>query len=334
MKVAIIGASGFTGLELIKMVHTHPRFVLHTVATTSGDDTIDSLHPALKDVILGEVEKVDLDQIGESCDLIFLAVPHKTAMDLVKQLMHYDCKIVDLSADYRLELERYEKNYCPHTDPEHLKDAVYGLPELNGEAIKKARLVANPGCYPTSAILAIAPFSSYLSEDRSVIVDAKSGVSGAGKKCSETTHFVSIHENLFAYNPLGHRHGPEIEEKVSILSQRAIKVHFVPHLVPVTRGMLSSVYLELNQDIDAKAVLEAFYKDHYFVRIVESPAQMKRVAGTNFCDIYIKQEGQTLFLSSAIDNLLRGASSQAMVNANLMCGFDANMGVPTLAYAP
>lgn len=334
MKVAIVGASGFTGLELIKIIHTHPKFELSYVATTTGDTTIEVLHSALKDVVRGNVEKVDLDFIAKNCELVFLAVPHKTAMDLVSKLMKSGIKIVDLSADYRLELDTYIANYCEHSDAQNIKNSVYGLPEFYAQEIKKAQLVANPGCYPTSVLLALAPFALLLKKDAPIYIDAKSGVSGAGKKCVDTTHFVSINENMFAYAPLDHRHGAEIKEKLGFLNNKENKVHFVPHLVPITRGMLSSVYLELDETIDAKSVLQEYYKEHYFVRICDEPVSMKQVSGTNFCDIFVKQEGQTLFISSAIDNLLRGASSQAVVNANLMVGNEADLGIPIIAYAP
>lgn len=334
MKVAIIGASGFTGLELIKIIHTHPKFELSYVATTTGDTTIEALHPALKDVVQGDVAKVDLDFIGKNCELVFLAVPHKTAMDLVSKLMKSGIKIVDLSADYRLELDTYVAHYCEHSDKENIKNSVYGLPELYAEHIKKAHLVANPGCYPTSALLALAPFANALKKDAPIFIDAKSGVSGAGKKCVETTHFVTVNENMFAYAPMEHRHGAEIKEKLGFLNDKENKVHFVPHLVPITRGMLASVYLELDKSVDAKSLLQEYYKEHYFVRVCDEPVSMKQVSGTNFCDIYVKQDGKTLFISSAIDNLLRGASSQAVVNANLMVGYEADLGIPIMAYAP
>ena len=334
MKVAIVGASGFTGLELIKIIHSHPKFELSYVATTTGDTSVEKLHPALQGVITGDVQKVDLDYISDHCEMVFLAVPHKTAMELVERLMQSNIKVVDLSADYRLELETYEQKYCPHTDAKNIKNSVYGLPEIYAEDIKKARLVANPGCYPTSALLALAPFAKILKKDAPIFIDAKSGVSGAGKKCVDTTHFVTINENMFSYAALDHRHGAEIKEKLGYLNGAVNQVHFVPHLVPITRGMLSSIYLQVDDTIDAKQLLRDYYKDEYFVRICDNPVDMRQVSGTNFCDIYVKQEGNTLFVSSAIDNLLRGASSQAVVNANLMSGFDAKLGIPVIAYVP
>ncbi len=333
-KVGIIGASGYTGLELIKLVLAHPYFELSYVSTSEGGCKLSELHPALLDVYECDVLKADAVSAAEKSDLVFLALPHKTAMEYVKELMKSDVKIVDLSADYRLEQDRYEAHYCEHIDAANLDKSVYGLPELHREEIKKAQLVANPGCYPTSAILGILPFVKYLKAGSDIIVDAKSGVSGAGKKCTENTHYVSINDNLFAYNPLGHRHGPEIFEKISLKTDKAFQVQFVPHLVPATRGMLSSVYLQLDEEIDALSLLQEYYKDEKMVRVRSHPADMKSVTGTNFCDVFVKQSGTLLFISSAIDNLLRGASSQAIANANLMCGYEEATGLPTLAYVP
>lgn len=331
IRVGIVGASGYTGLELIKILINHPIFTLNYIATSEGGTTVDTLHRSLKDVYTCAIERASCSDIAQSCDLVFLALPHKTAMAYVKELRLLGVKIVDLSADYRLELKRYEAHYTHHIDSEGLTQSVYGLPELNREAIKRASLVANPGCYPTSAILAILPFMPYIKKESAIVIDAKSGVSGAGKKLSDATHFVSINENIHAYSPLHHRHFPEIAEKLSIDEER---IHFVPHLIPLTRGMLSSVYLHVEGDFDAKAVAQAFYKDAYFVRVIDTTSDVKSVAGTNFCDIFVQKRGEMLFISSAIDNLLRGASSQAVVNANLMCGLDENLAIPSIAYVP
>ncbi len=333
-KIGIIGASGYTGLELIKLVLAHPSFELSYVSTSTGGMKLSELHPALLGVHECDVVKADSAKAAVEADLIFLALPHKTAMAYVKELLTTEVKVVDLSADYRLTLERYEENYCPHIDADNLKKSVYGLPELYRDEIKNAQLVANPGCYPTSAILGILPFVQYIKDGSDIIIDAKSGVSGAGKKLSESTHFVNINDNMYAYNPFAHRHGPEIFEKLSSKTEKNFRVNFVPHLVPVTRGMLSSMYLSVDENIDAEALLSEYYKDEKLVRVRSNPVDMKSVAGTNFCDIYVKQSGSLLFISSAIDNLLRGASSQAVANANLMCGNDESLGLPTLAYVP
>jgi len=332
IKVGIVGVSGYTGLELVKMLLNHKHFEVTYLATTQGADDITKLHPSLQTIFSQKVEVADVDTIVKNCELVFLAVPHKSAMELVKPLMQSDIKIVDFSADYRLTQELYEKAYCPHTDVDNLKNSVYALIELYREEIKKARLVAGPGCYPTASLLGLAPFLKVITS--SVFIDAKSGVSGAGKKLSDVTHFVNVNENMFAYAPFEHRHGVEISQKVALLGREDLEVFFVPHLIPSTRGMLASIYCSVEEDIDAIALLQEFYKDEAFIRIRTEPVSMKDVAGTHFCDIYVKQQGTTLFIESAIDNLLRGASSQALAAANLMCGIDEGEGIPLIAYAP
>jgi N-acetyl-gamma-glutamyl-phosphate reductase len=331
INVGIVGATGYTGLELVKILVKHPNFNLAYIANSEGGTTINKLHPSLNGVCENEVKKANIDEIAESCALVFLALPHKTAMAYVKPLLEKGVKVVDLSADYRLPLDVYEEFYCPHTDKDNLEHVVYGLPELNREALKSAKLVANPGCFPTSAILGLLPFMDKRIENTPIIIDAKTGVSGAGKKLSEVTHFVNVNDNLFAYNPMMHRHAPEIANKIGVAFN---EVTFVPHLVPVTRGMLSSIYIQVTDDFDANAVIQEFYKNDKHVRISETPVNMKNVAGTNFCDIYVQRKGNVLFISSAIDNLMRGASSQAVVNANIMMGLAEDTAIPDIAYVP
>jgi len=334
LKVGVVGASGYTGLELVKMLINHPQFVLKYLATTTGDTVIEALHPSLVDVITYPVEKASVEAVVEQCELVFLALPHKASMGFAKELLEKGVKVVDLSADYRLELETYEEHYCEHEDREHLDKAVYGLIEHYREDLKKAQLVAGPGCYPTATLLGILPFIPYLDENAPLFVDAKSGVSGAGKKLSETTHFVTVNDNIFAYNPLKHRHAPEIAEKIEKIHGVKMNVNFVPHLIPATRGELVSVYGTLKEEIEPLEVLKEFYKDDEFIRIRENPVNIKSTAGTHFCDIFAAKNENGLFVNSAIDNLLRGASSQALVAANLMCGLPEGMGVPTIAYVP
>jgi len=331
INVGVIGASGYTGLELLKILVHHPRFNLSYVANTEGGTTLSALHPSLAKVCDQEVKKADVDECAVSCELVFLALPHQSAMAYVKPLIAKGLKVVDLSADYRLPIDIYEKFYCPHTDEQNLSHAVYGLPELFRKELRSASLVANPGCFPTSAILGLLPFMDKRVKHTPIIIDAKTGVSGAGKKLSETTHFVNVNDNLFAYNPLMHRHAPEIAQKLGVDFD---EVHFVPHLCPLTRGMLSSIYIQVEGDFDANALLEEFYADAKHVRASQNPVDMKNVAGTNFCDIYVKRKGNVLFISSAIDNLMRGASSAAVANANLMMGLDEELGIPNIAYVP
>lgn len=334
MRVGIVGVSGYTGLELIKLILNHPFFYLTYLATTTGDTMVESIHPALQDVITMDVEKASVEGIKAHCDVVFLALPHKASMGFAKDLWDSYIKVVDLSADYRLLQETYEKHYCAHEDAPNAHKGVYGLIEHYREDIKNAKLVASPGCYPTATLLGILPFIPHIDTNAPLFVDAKSGVSGAGKNCTETTHFVSINDNIFAYNPLKHRHAPEIAEKIEDIHNVKMNVHFVPHLVPMTRGELVSVYATLKNDIDPLEVLKKHYANEPFIRIREKPVDTKSVSGTHFCDIFAAREGNALFVSSSIDNLLRGASSQALAAANIMCGLDESAGLPRLAYVP
>jgi len=334
LNVAIVGASGYTGLELVKILVNHPQFNLTYIANSSGDTTIDALHPCLNKVVNMDVEKADAKTISEVSDLCFLALPHKTSMSFAKELLALGVKVVDLSADYRLELETYEKHYCEHEDKDNLPNSVYGLPEFYENEIKDAKLVANPGCYPTATLLGLLPFVEFIKDNDNIFVDAKSGVSGAGKKLSDLTSFVTVNDNMFAYNPFKHRHMPEIQEKINLIKNKEFNINFVPHLIPVTRGMLVSVYCTLNEDIDAKKILNEYYKDSEFIRIRETPVDIKSTAGTNFCDIFVEQNGSALFINTSIDNLLRGASSQAVVNANIMSGFEPSLGINKISYVP
>ncbi len=332
--ISIIGASGYTGLELIKILINHPYFDLKGVFGSEESGKVDEVHPALKSIVNLPIKKADIKEIVKISELVFLALPHKSAMSFAKELLKEGVKVVDLSADYRLELETYEKFYCAHEDRENLQKAVYGLPEFYREEIKKASLVANPGCYPTASLLALLPFVDFIDENYPIFIDAKSGVSGAGKKCSLKTHFVAINENIFVYNPLSHRHAPEIKEKVLKLKKKDLQINFVPQLLPISRGMLVNVYAILKEEIDVFEYLKNFYKDEKFVRVRENPVDVKSTAGTNFCDLFVKRDKKSLFISSSIDNLLRGASSQAVVNANLMCGFREDLAIPKVAYVP
>jgi len=332
--VGVVGASGYTGLELVKMIINHPKFELTYLATSTGDTTIEQLHPSLESVITKNVQKATVESVVNSCELVFLALPHKASMGFAKGLIEKGVKVVDLSADYRLDLETYEKHYCKHEDKENLDNSVYGLIEYYRDELKNTKLVAGPGCYPTATLLGILPFIPYIDNSSPLFVDAKSGVSGAGKKLSDTTHFVTINDNIFAYNPLKHRHAPEIAQKIEKIYGVKISVNFVPHLIPATRGELVSVYAVLKEDIDPIEILKKHYANDKFIRIREKPVDIKSTAGTHFCDIYASTNGKALFVSSAIDNLLRGASSQALAGANLMCGFDEGMGIPIISCMP
>jgi N-acetyl-gamma-glutamyl-phosphate reductase len=324
IKTAIVGASGYTGIELIKILLNHPHFQLKGLFGSEGGERIEDIYPSLKGIFECEIQKLDTEKL-KKFDLVFLAVPHKTAMGIVKEI-YSKTKIVDFSADYRLNQKNYEDYYCRHIDPLHLENSAYGLPEIFREYIKKVSLVANPGCYPTATILGLYPFLDYIEKD--VFVDAKSGVSGAGKGLKSTTHFVKDNENFFAYNPIKHRHSIEIAEKTGL------NVTFVPQLLSITRGMQISIYAKLKKDIDPMEVLNEIYKNEEFIRVRNNPVEIKNVAGTHFCDIFAMKNGNMLFINSVIDNLLRGASSQAVANANLLFDLPENTALPKIAYVP
>ncbi len=332
--VGVIGVSGYTGLELVKLLLNHPIFTIKYLATTKGDTTISNLHPSLKSVIEFNVDVVNVDLISKECDLIFLALPHKTAMSVAKEFINRDIKVVDLSADYRLDLDTYESNYCEHEDKNNLENSAYGLIEYFRDSIKGAKVTASPGCYPTATLLALLPFIPYIQEGSEIFIDAKSGVSGAGKKLTNINSFVNINENIFAYSPLKHRHAPEIKEKINKIYNIDFNINFVPHLIPITRGELVTVFATLKDNIDPKEILKSQYENEKFIRLRDVPVNVKDVSGTHFCDIFAQVNGRALFINSAIDNLLRGASSQALASANIMCDLDESLGLPTVAYVP
>ncbi|HEX5710570.1 MAG TPA: N-acetyl-gamma-glutamyl-phosphate reductase [Sulfuricurvum sp.] len=334
INVGIIGVSGYTGLELVKMLLNHPAFTLAYCANTEGETTLSELHPALLGVCDMGVEKVDLDRAAASCELVFLALPHKTAMNTAKGLLERGVKIVDLSADYRLSAQNYESFYCEHEDVENLEHAVYSIPELHGNRAKDARLVANPGCHVTATLMALAPFLDHIDMTQPIFIDSKTGVSGAGKSPSASVHYVSVNDNINCYNIIKHRHAIEIEQHASALCDSDVKVTFVPSLVPMTRGMLACVYATLKSDIEPLGRLQAFYTDKPFVRVRNAPPHTKMTSGTNFADVYATRHANALVAMCAIDNLMRGASSQALVNANIMMGLEETLGIPVIAYVP
>lgn len=334
INVAIVGVSGFTGLELVKQLIRHPSFHISYVANSEGNTTLQELHPMFEGIVDMPVRKASATDIAKCADVAILALPHKSSMEFAKELLDLGIKVVDLSADYRLELEHYEANYCKHIDKINIGKAGYAIPELFRESLKDKNLISSPGCYPTATLLAIAPFLPYIKEGSNIFIDAKSGVSGAGKKCSTTTHYVTINENIFAYNPIKHRHAIEIYEKIEKLSSKKMNIHFIPHLLPLTRGMLVSVYTELTDEIEPILVLKEFYKNEEFIRVRERPPGVKDVARTHFCDLFALRNGNALFVSSAIDNLLRGAVTQAIAGLNIMFGLKESTGLPKLADMP
>jgi len=336
MKVSIIGATGYTGAELVKVLLRHPQVEIETITSQSfANKKISEIYPWLATDLV--CQELNINKIALSSSFIFTALPHRTSMEIVGKLHTKKKKIVDLSADFRFtDPSIYEEWYeVPHQKKELLKEAVYGLPELYREKISRARLVANPGCYPTSSILALAPLvnNSLIKED-SIIIDAKSGATGAGRALSLATHFPEVNENVRAYQVKGHRHTPEIEEQLSKLAKREIIITFVPHLVPVNRGILSTCYATLKQKTDTKDLLKLyqdFYKEEPSVEIVPQGRfpQTKEVTDSNWCriGITVNERSGRVIIISAVDNLSKGAATQAVQNMNIMCGFEERMGL-------
>lgn len=343
-KVAIVGASGYTGSELARILVNHPH--VEIVAITSerhSGETFAALHPQFSEILdlpLIKAEEVE----GLQPDIVFLALPHGVSMEFVKKWRASAAKIIDLSGDFRLKgPEVYQKWYHKaHTFPEGFDGAIYGLPELHEDQIKTATLVANPGCYPTASILALAPlFVAGFIEQHSVVIDAKSGTTGAGIKPGTTTHFSTVNDNFRAYGISSHRHTIEIEEQFGDLSTQEVRVQFTPHLLPVDRGILVTAYARLNAagDMDQDTLtglFSDFYKNQPFVRVRKQAPALKDVRGSNFCDLYPFWDSRTerILMVSVIDNLVKGASGQAVQNMNLMLGINQTIGLTQVPIQP
>ncbi len=344
IKIGIAGASGYTGLELIRLLVGHPGVELTVLTSeTFQGQNIAEVFPSLNGMIDLELRPLD-DNIAKNCGVLFLALPHTMAMSKLPNYLQSDCKIIDLSADYRLkDPKAYTDWYSvTHTNPELLEKAVYGLPELHRQAIQSAQLVANPGCYPTSVVLALAPLlkTDWVDLD-SIISDSKSGVSGAGRKPSLTTHYAEVNEGVSPYSLADHRHTPEMEQELSTLAGKPMRLTFSPHLIPMTRGMLSTVYINLNQTITDEKLVEHyrnFYKGESFIRVLNpgSFASSQHVLSSNFCDIGLKVDSrnQRLIITSALDNLIKGASGQAVQNMNIILDLDEKTGLMAPAIFP
>ena len=340
IKVGIVGAKGFAGEELIKLLLKHPKVEITALADKMDgvSQDITSIYPYLEGKLDLPCEELDVAKVAAKCDLVFLALPHKISQGIAADFIKAGKKVIDLSADFRIkDAKVYEQWYeTPHNHPELLKEAVYGLPEIYREQIKKARLIANPGCYPTSIILGAAPLvRERLAGTEYILADSKSGVTGAGRAFVQK--FVSQNEgteNLKAYSIGIHRHTPEIEQELSNLADKQVMILFTPHLIPVMRGILSSIYLLPSSNFKTNelvAVYKEFYEKSPFVRILEEGKfpETNEVYNTNYCDIGIKVDERTkrIVIVSAIDNLIKGASGQAVQNMNLMSGLDEQEGL-------
>ena len=329
IKAGIIGASGYTGGELMRLLLVHPK-VKVTVATSrklDGNDVCDT-HPHLRGLTKLKFQNLEPEEVGSCCDVVFVAVPHGTAMYIVPQLMEGKAKVIDLSADYRLRQDIFESVYkLEHKDP---REAVFGLPELHPE-IAGATLIANPGCFPTGAVLAAAPLAS-AGLISSVVFDSKSGITGAGIEPSQTSHYPNMAENVQAYKLTTHRHVAEFLQELSRLDSSLTNISFTPHVVPSIRGILTTAHIFTKEKLEleyVRYVYDQMYKDKPFVRVIEGIPSLGAVRGSNFCDIgfEVDHRNNRIVVVSAIDNLVKGASGQAIQNMNIMFGIPETEGI-------
>jgi N-acetyl-gamma-glutamyl-phosphate reductase len=342
LKVAIAGATGYTGAELLRLLVRHPKVeIVGVTSEQSFGEPITTRLPFLKGHLDLILEKLDPDSFTEKADLVFSALSHTQGMRAVQQWIETGKKVIDLSADYRLQSpDLYEKWYkTRHLEHALLKRAIYGLSEIYRKQIAQGttRLIANPGCYPTGALLPLYPFlkSGEVDVTREIIIDAKSGVSGAGRSPTSATHFTEAHEGFAAYNIGSHRHIPEIEQALNPFHATML---FTPHLLPVNRGLLTTIYLPLKRALlqdQLESILEE-YTSEPFIRLVDHAPNLNDVKGSNYCDIAVfpTRQGRTAILISAIDNLVKGASGQAIQNMNIMMGWEETEGLEAPGFFP
>ncbi|MEE2880411.1 MAG: N-acetyl-gamma-glutamyl-phosphate reductase [Chloroflexota bacterium] len=343
MKAGIINVTGYAGSELARILYRHPEVEITSVTGRSAaGQKLGEVFPHLSALDLDITE-----ELTDDVDVVFSALPHKASAEAVIPLLTQGTRVIDISADFRLkQADQYEEWYgVQHPDPSYLEDAVYGIPELHEEEISRAQLIANPGCFPTSAILAMAPAVKLGLIEPDIIIDSKSGVSGAGRGLSMGTHYSEVNENTMAYSLSGHRHLPEITQELSLLTQQTLEITFLTHLVPMTRGILSSCYSRLNPEATSNSnpsisyireVYQDFYKSHPFVVITATPPQTKQTLGNNQCLIYPTIDPRTnrLIVISCIDNLVKGAAGQAVQNMNLMYQLPEETALESLAVYP
>lgn len=343
LRVAVLGATGYAGVELLRILIRHPRVRLTVVTSQQfAGKRVSEVYPSLVGKCDLVLEKIKPQKIASQTDLAFAALPHETSMDVVSDLVEQGKRVIDLSADFRLhDPKTYLRWYRPHKAPHLLRKAIYGLAEIHRKGIVKARLVANPGCYSTGAVLGLAPLFAKKMVQGTVLIDAKSGVTGAGRSSAVELSFSEVNENLKAYNVGDHRHTPEIEQELSQIAKRSVSVLFAPHLVPMSRGILSTMYVELKKS-PGEGDLTRLYKDFYrqgpFIRILPSGCfpQTKEVRDSNDCAIGFRYDSRVgrLVVITAIDNLVKGAAGQAVQNMNLMYGWSEVEGLRGAALVP
>lgn len=338
ISVGIVGASGYTGAELMRLLCAHPGFeVVAVTAHKYAGERVSSLYPSLAGFYDGDFEEYDGDRIAGSCEAVFVGLPHGESMKVVPELAEAGSKVVDLSADFRFDdAVHYEKWYgVRHQAPHLLPEAVYGLPEVKRDVIGEARIVANPGCYPTACLLGVFPVARAGLIGGTVVVDAKSGVSGAGRKLTLDTHYPQVADGMTPYAVVKHRHQPEMKAELGkMLSEGEPDLLFVPHLAPMNRGILCTLYVPLGraaEELEVRELYQTAYADETFVRLLpegEYPST-KAVQGSNNCHVSVALpgEGGTLVVMTAIDNLVKGASGQAVQNMNILFGLAEETGL-------
>jgi N-acetyl-gamma-glutamyl-phosphate reductase len=342
IRTAIIGATGYAGAELVRILSGHPEVEISAVTSRQyAGVRIDQVYPAFSGVVDLICEAYSADRVCERADVVFTALPHRLPMSFVPDVIKRGKKVIDLSADFRFnDAAIYESVYQPHTAKELLESAVYGLSDIYYEQIREAALIGNPGCYPTSVLLPLIPLiRKGLLDLSNLIADSKSGVSGAGRSLALGSHYCEVAESFKAYKVAAHRHNPEMDAVLSSEAQSAVSITFVPHLVPMSRGMLTTVYAAPARDFKAQEIADCYtaaYAQRPFVRLCPEGRlpDTRYVRGTNYCDIGFKidERNNRLILISAIDNLVKGAAGQAVQNMNIMLGFDETAGLHNVPY--
>jgi N-acetyl-gamma-glutamyl-phosphate reductase len=342
MKIGIIGATGYTGSELVRILTNHPEVEIAMITSESrAGDLFSDVHPFLQGI--ADQKLVSINDIDDyELDLVFLALPHGVSMDFVKRFKDKKFKIIDLSGDFRLSSkEVYEEWYkIDHIYPEGIKNAIFGSPELYYDEIKEANLIANPGCFPTTAIIGLAPLlEANLIETDRIIVDSKTGVTGAGIKAKNVNLYSNVNDNFKAYGLKNHRHTIEIQGILDQVSGKETLIQFTPHLLPVDRGILTTIYARPTEKIDEislKKLYASFYANAPFVRLRKEAPAIKDVRGTNYCDLFVTYDERTnmVIVVSVIDNLIKGAAGQAIQNMNIMFGLDETSGLNLIPLNP
>jgi N-acetyl-gamma-glutamyl-phosphate reductase len=343
IRAGIVGATGYAGAELVRLLAGHPAVELTMLTSRQfAGIRFDAVFPSMSGFVDRVCQDYSIDAACNQADIIFMALPHQLPMKFVPPLLENGKRVIDLSADFRFrDVAVYERHYQPHQAPHLIDQSVYGLSEVYKERIKQAHLIGNPGCYPTSVLLPLVPLlKKELIDPSSIIADSKSGVSGAGRSLSLTAHYCEVQESFKAYKVGGHRHNPEMDEVLSIESGKPVSITFVPHLVPMSRGMLTTLYTTPKKSVgpdDIRACLSSYYAGRHFVRLCSDNKvpDTRTVRGTNFCDIGFKLDASRnrLILISAIDNLVKGAAGQAVQNMNIMLGLDETTGLWQVPYS-